>query len=190
MARGFPMDQNTNNQAPTLDIELDLDLDRDVFLRELTGRLAETLENVVGLDEASGFVSIVGQQVGEWILGDYRHALKTGDLDRDQVAAVLVDLKRRIQGDFYLIAVEPDKIVLGNRQCPFGDRVKGRPSLCMMTTNVFGTIAAENLGYARVCLHETIARGDDGCRVTIHLADDAPARKHDGVEFYPSEHDD
>ncbi len=43
----------------------------------------------------------------------------------------------------------------------------GRPSLCMMTSNVFGVIAAENLGYAKVALTETIALGAPGCRAVV-----------------------
>jgi hypothetical protein len=39
----------------------------------------------------------------------------------------------------------------------------------MMTSNVFGRIAADNLGYARVELQETIARGNPGCRIVVHL---------------------
>jgi hypothetical protein len=39
----------------------------------------------------------------------------------------------------------------------------------MMTSNVFGYIAAQNLGYARVELNNTIAMGHPGCKVVIHL---------------------
>ena len=39
----------------------------------------------------------------------------------------------------------------------------------MMTSNVFGSIAAENLGYAGVELERTIAGGHAGCRVVVHL---------------------
>jgi predicted ArsR family transcriptional regulator len=144
-------------------------LDRDVFLRSLIRALAGTLEDVVGLDEAEGYISVVGASIGEWIDGAYRAALAVPRLDRDQVRDVLVDLKRRIEGDFYVIEESEDRIVLGNRACPFGDKVLGRPSMCMMTSNVFGFIAAENLGYAKVELQETIARGHPGCRVVVHL---------------------
>ena len=68
-----------------------------------------------------------------------------------------------------MVEEDDTRIVLGNRACPFGELVRDRPSLCMMTSNVFGRIAAENLGYARVELRETIARGDPGCRVVVHL---------------------
>ncbi len=33
--------------------------------------------------------------------------------------------------------------------------------MCMMTSNVFGSIAAENLGYAKIELQETVATGDE-----------------------------
>lgn len=53
-------------------------------------------------------------------------------LTRDQVAAVLLDLKHRIQGDFYVIEQDDEKIMLGNRvlvsfkQTPQARAVAGR----------------------------------------------------------------
>jgi predicted ArsR family transcriptional regulator len=99
---------------------------------------------------------------------------------------VLVDLKRRIRGDFYVIEEDEEKIVLGNRACPFAEKVLGRPAMCMMTSNVFGVIAAENLGYAKVELQETIANGDAGCRVVVHLKPTAGAQKAQGREYFKS----
>ena len=146
-----------------------ISLERDGFLRSLLRELTGTLEDVVGVDEASGYISVVGGAIGEQIDSQYRKALAVDSLDRDQVASVLVDLKRRIQGDFYVIEEREDRIILGNRRCPFGDFVKGRPSLCMMTSNVFGRIAANNLGYARVEVEEAIAQGHPGCRIAVYL---------------------
>jgi predicted ArsR family transcriptional regulator len=164
--------------------QLDLVLERDVFLRTLLRHLSGTLQEVVGLDEAAGFVSIVGQRIGDEINQSYRHALQVSKLTREQVAAVLVDLKRRIEGDFFIVEQSDDVIVLGNRACPFGDKVIDRPALCMMTSNVFGRIVAENLGYARVELQQTIARGDAGCRVVIHLRPTDAAAAGDGRDYY------
>ena len=147
----------------------DVPLERDVFLRTLLRELAGTLSDVVGLEEAAGFVSVVGQRMGQQINAMYRESLALPALNAQQVADVLVDLKRRIQGDFFIIEQDEDKIVLGNRACPFGDKVIGRKALCMMTSNVFGGITADNLGYARVALEQTIADGAPGCRVTVFL---------------------
>jgi len=72
----------------------------------------------------------------------------------------------------------------GNRVCPFAEKVVGRESMCMMTSNVFGTIAARNLGYARVELEETIARGDAGCRVVVHLVPDVDVETVSGREYF------
>lgn len=165
---------------------LDVPLDREVFLRNLLRHLAGTLEDVVGLEEASGFISVVGQQVGDEINTTYKSALAVEQLSREQVSQVLVDLKRRIQGDFYIIKEDDDKIVLGNRVCPFGDKVRDRPSLCMMTSNVFGAIAAENLGYAKVELQQTIATGSEGCRVVVYLQPRPELEALEGREYFKS----
>ncbi len=159
-------------------------LDRDVFLRTLISELSGSLQDIVGLDEAAGFISVVGQRMGAAMNLSYKTALAVERLDRAQVAQVLVDLKRRIQGDFFVIEESDEKIVLGNRQCPFAEKVLGRPAMCMMTSNVFGSIAAENLGYAKVVLEETIAQGAAGCRVTIYLKPAPNERTIPGREYF------
>lgn len=161
--------------------EAELGLERDVFLRMLLRELSGTLQDVVGLEEASGYISVVGAAVGRQLDDGYRSALQVERLSRAQVGDVLVDLKRRIQGDFYVVEEREDRIVLASRSCPFGSYVVGRPSLCMMTSNVFGYVAAENLGYARVQIDKAIARGDDGCHVTIFLK---PSDRMEGAREY------
>jgi predicted ArsR family transcriptional regulator len=163
--------------------QLEVPLERDLFLRMLLRELAGTLEDVVGLEEASGYISVVGQSIGSTVDEAYRGALEVDRLSREQVAAVLVDLKRRIQGEFFIIEESDERIVLGNRACPFGSKVLGRPSLCMMTSKVFGAIVAANLGYAKVELQETIARGQGGCRVVIHLSPSGDAKTAPGREY-------
>lgn len=182
------MDDDTNatsvRDVPDGAASADIDLERDVFLRSLLRELAGTLEETVGLERAAGYVSVVGDRIGRAIDRMYKEALDTDQLGREQVADVLVDLKRRIKGGFYVIDQDDERIVLGNTACPFAEKVVGRPSLCMMTSNVFGSIAAENLGYARVELQETIAQGADGCRVVVHLQPDDESGTATGREYF------
>lgn len=163
---------------------LNIELERDLFLRNLIRELSGILEDVVGLDEAAGFISIVGQNMGKHINKSYQNALNVDSLSAEQVKQVLINLKKRIQGDFYLISEEEDKIVLGNRTCPFAEKVKDRESLCMMTSNVFGVVSADNLGYAKVALEETIAKGSPECRIAIYFTE--PNGDVDGREYYRS----
>jgi predicted ArsR family transcriptional regulator len=163
---------------------LDIPLERDIFLRTLVRELSGTLQDVVGIEEASGFISVVGQTMGRQIGQAYKAALKVSNLSSDQVTEVLIDLKKRIKGDFYLVEQTEDKIVFGNRVCPFAEKVIGRPSMCMMTSNVFGSIAADNLGYAKVELQETIATGASGCRVVIYLKSTEEAIEAEGREYF------
>lgn len=107
---------------------LNLSLERDVFLRTLIRELSGTLQDVVSLEEASGFISVVGERMVTQLNQDYKSGLEVSNLSRKQVADILVDLKKRIQGDFYVIEQNDEKIVFGNRTCPFGDKVLNRPA--------------------------------------------------------------
>lgn len=175
------MDNNQSREATAK--ALHVPLDRDVFTRTLIRELAGALEDVIGLEEASGYISVVGSAIGEQINQDYRHAYQVASLSREQVSDVLVDLKRRIQGNFFVIEESEDKIVLGNTACPFAEKVVGRRSMCMMTSNVFGHIAAENLGYGKVELQKTIAEGHGECRVVVYLKPTEEAERAQGREY-------
>jgi hypothetical protein len=65
--------------------------------------------------------------------------------------------QRRIQGDFFVIEQTEDRIVLGNRVCPFETLSVNRPSLCMMTSRVSATLLRKILVYSAVDLEQTIA---------------------------------
>lgn len=165
----------------------EIPLDRDVFCRTLIRELAGSLEETVGLEAASGYISMVGARMGGWLDEEYRRALGAQRLDHDQVAAVLTDLKRRIGGTFTLDdeASSDRLLVYDNGRCPFEEKVEGRESMCMMTSNVFGSIAARNLGYGKVELQKTIARGDGRCRVLVHTDPSAAeAQQAEGREYF------
>ena len=68
---------------------LPIALERDVFLRTLLRELSGSLQDVIGLEEASGFISVVGQRVGDQINQSYKAALQLQDLSREQVEDLL-----------------------------------------------------------------------------------------------------
>lgn len=144
-------------------------MDRDVFFRTMLRELAGSLEDLVGLREAAGYMALVGEAVGQQMDARFRAEREQDSFDRAEVVELLVELKRRIGGTFRVDEVTDDAITLVNDDCPFGDMVHGRPSLCMMTSNVFGHLTATHLGYAGVTLQKTIAKGDGHCRVRVAL---------------------
>lgn len=149
--------------------DLDLSRDRETFVIELLSDLVRLLQDSVGMEETESFISLVGGRIGRVMDEEYRHAAGTENLSLEQVGAALVDLKRRIKGGFRIESINDSQIVLVNTACPFGSAVIGRHSLCMMTSNVFGRIAADNLGFASVEVRKSIANGDSHCRVIIDL---------------------
>lgn len=158
-----------------------VDLGRPDFFADVATTLAGELEDTIGLVEASSFVGQVGDELGASISQRYAEALDGLPEEPAALAGILSDLKRRIGGDFKVESVSETEIVMVNTACPFADRVKGRPSLCMMTTNVFGRIVSDARGYARVNIDKAIATGHPGCRVRVSLIDDHAG---DGFEFF------
>lgn len=144
---------------------------RESFLRALVVQLAEAVERNEGPDAAAAAVAQVGADVGGRIEDEYRRVEGiVGALEPAQIAALCVRLKAAIDGDFYVIDADEERIVLGSRACPFGDIVRRAPGLCRMTSSVFGGIAARNTGGASsVVLEERIALGDPECRVVVWL---------------------
>jgi len=168
--------------------DLKLPLERDSFMRNVIRELSGLLEDMVGIDETEGFISVVGQHIGTQINENYQLALNTEKFSQDQVIEILADLKHRIKGSFVVEEQSDKKIVFSNKDCPFAEEVKGRTSLCMMTSNVFGVIAADNLGYAKIALEKTIAKGNPECRVAIYLdANSEDTQSIEGREYFQAE---
>lgn len=162
-------------------------IERDSFFRRMLCELSGVLQDVVGEDETRGFVAVVGARIGDAFNQIYRNAKGDRRLTRPEAADAMVDLKARIGGGFSIESQSDEEIVLVNSQCPFGSAVEGRPALCMMTSNVFGRITAENLGYARVDVEEAFAMGHNRCRVRIALSQkNRDAAGGPGREYYRS----
>lgn len=160
--------------------------DRSQFLGDLITGLASALQHSVGLELSEGFIKEVGEKVGEAISRDYASATADEQLSVEQLAEVLIDMKRKIDGGFRVETIERKRIVLVNDRCPFGKQVQGLPSLCQMTSSVFGRIAAANFGYARVDIKESIARANRQCRVVIDLEEPPVRGMLGGDEYYGS----
>lgn len=143
-------------------------LNREDFVLDLVRDISGTLEDVVGLQEAEGYLALVGHMMGDRLNELYRSA-PGEDIPPERIPEILLDLKQRIGGSFEVEHIDETGIVFVNHDCPFGARVEGRRSLCMMTSNVFGFITAESRGYAKVELQKTIAAGDGLCRVLVHF---------------------
>lgn len=150
---------------------------RESFLRALVVQLAQTLERDHGPDVAEAAVAQVGADVGGQMEDEFRAARQiVGRLTPEQMAECYVRLKHAIDGGFYVIEASGERIVLGNTRCPFGDAVRAAPSLCRMTSSVFGGIAARNGdNHVSVLLEERIAVGDPGCRVVVDLTGAVPS---------------
>lgn len=93
---------------------------KESFLRALVVQLARAVEFEHGQDAADRAVAQVGVDVGGQMEQEFRAAEGVvGQMTPEQLARCYVRLKHAIDGGFYVIEVTDDRIVLGNRRCPF-----------------------------------------------------------------------
>jgi hypothetical protein len=157
---------------------------KETFLRALVVQLAQTIEIQHGQDAADAAVAQVGTDVGGRMLDEFRLAeAVAGRMTPDEIGRCYVRLKHAIDGGFRVVEATAERIVLINDRCPFGEVVQQAPSLCRMTSSVFGGIAARNSEEgATVLLEERIALGDHGCRVVVELG--IPRERADPAAHY------
>ncbi|MDP9073055.1 MAG: ATP-binding protein, partial [Actinomycetota bacterium] len=93
-------------------------------------------------------------------------------LTAHQAAEAFIEFERAVGGDFFLVRSDDHRIELGNRRCPFGAQVDGRPQLCRVTSATAGGLAARQGATASVTLDERIALGDRQCRLIVDLSAD------------------
>jgi anti-sigma regulatory factor (Ser/Thr protein kinase) len=149
---------------------------KESFLRAIVVQLSQALEADHGPDAAEAAVAQVGADIGGRMEDEFRLAEGVvGAMTPEQLGRCFVRLKHAIDGGFSVVEATPERIVLENTRCPFGDAVLRAPALCRMTSSVFGGIAARNgPGDVAVLLEERIAVGDPGCRVVVSLVPPPP----------------
>ncbi|MDN4527565.1 methanogen output domain 1-containing protein [Fictibacillus fluitans] len=155
----------------------DFELNKHVFLAKLITQYARVHQKAVG-PVAEEYIRQIGIRTGEWIEGYYNEYSSPWTVE--QYVDILIDLKNKIGGEFDIISIDGDRIVLKAIQCPFGDDISDAPHLCMMTSSVFGGIAARHFGYGKVSLRKRIALGDRNCEIAIYLS---PDDSEEGIEY-------
>ncbi len=160
---------------------------KEPFLRALVVQLSQAVEHHHGPEAAEAAVAQVGTDVGGQMEAEFRLAEElVGRMTSEELGRCYVRLKHAIDGGFRVVEATPERIVLENTRCPFGDAVRRAPALCRMTSSVFGGIAARNHpDGASVLLEERIAVGDPGCRVVVYLGA-TPAEVERFVHHYRS----
>ncbi|UZJ77604.1 methanogen output domain 1-containing protein [Fictibacillus sp. KU28468] len=155
----------------------DQGLNRHFFLAKLITQYAYLHRKTVG-PAAEEYIRQIGIRTGEWIESFYNE--NSAPWSIDQYANVIIDIKNRIGGHFEIVKVEKNCVVVKANSCPFGSVVRDAPHLCMMTSSVFGGIAARKFGYGKVSLRKRIALGESNCEVAIYFS---PNETEDGLVF-------
>ncbi len=159
------------------------DLSPVYFLQTFIVELMHASEQL-GHQHCQELIEHIARTAGRFFEDIYRleYAKQTEALDKENYIDLILGLKNNIGGKFSLLSSNEDSIVVSNSCCPFGDKVVEFPSLCGMTSSVFGGIASRNFGYAKVEIAKSIAQQDGCCEVYIHF-NEQQAESRPGIEY-------
>ncbi len=156
-----------------------VNINRDIFLTQMITELALNLDK----NQAKGALNKIGLRLGKQIEELYKGFYGVEKLNVDQLTEALIDVEKKIGGDFSVVEKSPTKIILKNDKCPFGnDKVKECPELCAITSSIFGIMAAKNFGYSKVCLKRTIAKAEDDY-IVIFLKKTKESEKEKAISY-------
>lgn len=159
---------------------------RESFMLELIAHLSKLTDFLFGNHLGREYIVAIGLQMGEAIDERFKRFHRiSGRLSLDQYASLVVNLKQSIGGDFYLVEKASNKVVVASNTCPFGGIITKAPNLCMITSGVFGGIAALNFGFGKVVLRKRIGLGEPRCEVCIYSENRGECAHEDGVIYTP-----
>lgn len=69
--------------------QLEVKIDRDIFTRRLIKELAGVLQDLIGIEQANGYISLVGAKIGKMIEGLYKKALDVEMFNTEQIIDIL-----------------------------------------------------------------------------------------------------
>lgn len=142
-----------------------VDLNRIRFLKEMMVGMCQNIE-VNQLKEA---INKTSTQIGKDISELYRRFHNSPKLTKSQLIDSIIDAMNKLGAKFSLVTENEERITFRNSTCLFGHDIKKCPILCMTTSNIIGTIVAENLGYGKVELKRTIAQGNTEDIINVYL---------------------
>ncbi len=142
-----------------------MNINKEKFLENVVLDIVENLDK----GDPKAIIHEVSIKIAKQIEQIYKQFYNVQKLSVDQIADAIIDVETKIGGEFKVVEKRSDKIILRVDKCPFTAKVKQAPLLCTFTSNIIGTIAANNSGYSKVHLRRTIAGGDQGCYIVAYL---------------------
>ncbi len=159
-------------------------LDAGAIAYDILGTAAALGEAALGPEAISLCLDALGPLVGGEVEDQYRKRWNEWkQLTPAQYGYLVADLYGAMGGASALASADAEKVTVNSLRCPFGRTALASESLCTFTSSLFGTIAANNFGYAWVVRKHQTPVSEVECETTVYLT---PSVRHEmdrGIEY-------
>jgi DNA-binding CsgD family transcriptional regulator len=127
----------------------------------------------------------IGEQIGRQVSEQHRltHGLRLPFSRKEYGRCLSQSLPERMGWPCSLLEETADRLRFGIAACPFGRTTTSTPEFCWLTSGVFGGIAADHFGYAKVCLSRGSGTPPRNCCVTVYIRKTDDSIAADGTEY-------
>jgi DNA-binding CsgD family transcriptional regulator len=155
------------------------------LLKQFAGTLQATLHPALYAQKLREIGKDLGLDLASQVRPSHQHAHRQADpLRAKQDYQRWLDWVNTQWGGAYRPQFEtPHKVRVDVPRCPFKDLATDDPTICQLEAALFGGVAGEYFGYAKVALARGAGTPPRDCRLTLYLERTPEALAQEGLTF-------
>lgn len=155
-----------------------VNLNKELFLKKITTYLASNIYK----GEKKEALNKAGLDLSNYLERIYKEHYRVEKLSFDQVIDVIVDVYKKVGGNFKIIEKDSKKLLLRCKKSPFGEDIADSFILFNINAGIMGGLISKSKGYCKVCLKP--ASKDDGLYdILVFLKKNKESEEEEGVEY-------
>lgn len=144
--------------------------ERDL-LQQTLGALLTSLRTTLHSSLVERMYRSIGVQLGRQVCERYRlvHGLSRPLSSKREYGRCLQSLEESLGWPCRATEEAADWVRFEIAQCPFGSGASSATDFCRLTSGLFGGVAADQFGYAKVCLQRGQGIPPRNCCITVYI---------------------
>ena len=141
----------------------------DLFEKSLCGIMA-TMGMLLHPTIIQQSLRRIGAKIGRDVASEYQRTHTVGrPFSREDFVRCIEHLGESWGCGYRKVEEETDRIEFCVGTCPLADAATQYPDICELENGIFGGIAGDELGFAKVCVNRSNGASPKYCRILVHI---------------------